>query len=120
LQVLLRELPARLKEFGVTEEGVKALIRGTEVDVGRMHLSLDGGSPLEAFKVERAAFQIAYRQVTLRYRIFRIFVLMLTLLLPPRGFYRLRRWYTEKGLSRLRGWTGEPVPLVQIIERRPG
>jgi len=120
LQVLLRELPAKLGEFGVTEEVVKVLVRGTEVDVGRMRLSLDGGSPLEAFSIERAAFRVAYRQVTWRYRLFRVFVLMQTLLLPPRVFYRLRRWYTEKGLSRLRGWTGEPVPVVQIVERRPG
>jgi glycosyltransferase involved in cell wall biosynthesis len=120
LQALLRELPAKLKEFGATEEVVKALICGTEVDVGRMSLSLDGGSPLKAFTIERAAFRIAYRQVTWRYRLFRAFVLMQTLLMPPRVFYRMRRWYTEKGLSRLRGWTGEPVPAVQIVERRPG
>lgn len=120
LQILLRELPAKLKEFGATEEVIKALVRGTEVDAGRMRLSLDGGSRLEAFTIERAAFRIAYRRVTWRYRLFRVFVLLQTLLMPPRLFYRLRRWYTEKGLSRLRSWTGEPVPAVQIVERRPG
>jgi hypothetical protein len=35
-------------------------------------------------------------------------------------FYRLRRWYTEKGLSRFRSWTGEPRPAVHVVERRPG
>jgi glycosyltransferase involved in cell wall biosynthesis len=120
LQALLRELPAKLQEFGVTEEIVKALVRGTEVDAGRMRLGLDGGSRLEAFTIEQAAFRIAYRRVTWRYRLFRVFVLMQTLLMPPRVFYRMRRWYTEKGLSRLRSWTGEPVPAVQIVERRPG
>jgi glycosyltransferase involved in cell wall biosynthesis len=120
LQVLLRELPAKLKEFGATEEIVKALVHRTEVDSGRLRLSLDGGSRLEAFTIERAAFRIAYRQVTWRYRLFRVFVLMQTLLMPPHIFYRMRRWYTEKGLYRLRSWTGEPVPAVQIVERRPG
>jgi hypothetical protein len=38
---------------------------------------------------------------------------------PPRLFYRLRRWYSEKGLSRLRSWTGNPAATVQMIERRP-
>ena len=120
LQVLLRELPAKLRRLGATEEIINTLFCGTEVEVGRMRLSLDGGNPFETFSVERAAFKAAYREVTWRYRLFRVFVLMQTLLLPPRVFYRYRRWYTEKGLSRLRSWTGEPVPVVQIVERRPG
>jgi glycosyltransferase involved in cell wall biosynthesis len=120
LDVLMRELPPKLREFGVTDEIVATLFQGTRVEVGRIRLSLDGGSPLEAFSVERAAFKASYHKVTWRYRLFRAFVLLQTLLLPPRLFYRLRRWYTEKGLSRFRSWTGEPTRTVQVVERRPG
>jgi glycosyltransferase involved in cell wall biosynthesis len=120
LDVLMRELPPKLRKFGVTDEIVATLFQGTRVDVGRIRLSLDGGSPLEAFSVERAAFKASYHKVTWRYRLFRAFVLLQTLLLPPRLFYRLRRWYTDKGLSRFRGWTGEPTRTVQVVERRPG
>jgi glycosyltransferase involved in cell wall biosynthesis len=120
LDALMRELPPKLRKFGATDEIVAALFQGTRVEVGRIRLSLDGGSPLEAFSVERAAFKAAYQEVTWRYRLFRAFVLLQTLLLPPRVFYRLRRWYTEKRLSRFRSWTGEPVPAVQVVERRPG
>jgi hypothetical protein len=80
---------------------------------------LDGGSPLRTFNVERTAYEIAYRDVTWRHRLFQTLVLAQTLLLPPRLFYRLRRWYAEKGLSRFRKWTGEPVRVVEMIERRP-
>ena len=120
LDVLLRELPPKLGNFGVSGDSVAALFQGTRVEAGRIRLSLDGGSPLEAFSVERRAFKSSYQKVTLRYRFFRAFVLLQTLLLPPRVFYRLRRWYTEKGLSRFRGWTGEPTRAVQLVERRPG
>jgi glycosyltransferase involved in cell wall biosynthesis len=120
LDVLMRELPPRLRKFGASEEIVAALFQGTRVEARRIRLSLDGGSPLEAFSVERAAFKAAYQKVTWRYRLFRVFVLIQTLLLPPRVFYRLRRWYAEKGLSRFRGWTGEPARAVQVVERRPG
>ncbi len=120
LDVLMRELPSRLRAFGATEDIVATLFQGTRVEAGRIRLSLDGGSPLEAFSIERAAFKASYRKVTWRYRFFRAFVLLQTLLLPPRVFYRLRRWYSEKGLSRFRSWTGEPAPAVQMIERRPG
>ncbi|HEX4643735.1 MAG TPA: glycosyltransferase [Candidatus Acidoferrales bacterium] len=120
LDVLMRELPPRLRKLGATDEIVAAIFRGTRVEAGRIRLSLDGGSPLEAFSLERAAFKASYQQVTWRYRLFRGFVLLQTLLLPPRLFYRMRRWYSEKGLSRFRGWTGEPRPAVQVVERRPG
>jgi glycosyltransferase involved in cell wall biosynthesis len=120
LDVLMRELPPKLRNFGATDEIVATLFQGMRVEAGRLRLSLDGGSPLEAFSVERAAFKAAYHKVTWRYRLFRAFVLLQTLLLPPRLFYRLRRWYAEKGLSRFRSWTGEPTPAVQVVERRPG
>ena len=120
LNVLMRELPSKLREFGATDEIVATLFQGTRVELGRIRLSLDGGSPLEAFSVERAAFKAAYHEVPWRYLLFRAFVLLQTLLLPPRVFYRLRRWYTEKQLSRFRSWTGEPKPAVQLVERRPG
>jgi glycosyltransferase involved in cell wall biosynthesis len=120
LDVLMRELPVKLRKFGVSEDVITDLFQGTRVEAGRIRLSLDGGSPLEVFSIERAAFKAAYGKVTWRYRLFRAMVLMQTLLLPPRVFYRFRRWYAEKGLSRLRGWTGEPVPAVQVVERRPG
>ena len=94
--------------------------RGTRVEADRIRLSLEGGKPFEAFSVERAAFQVAYQSVTWRYQLFRAFVLLQTLVLPPRVFYKLRRWYSEKGVSRLRSWTGQPVRPVQVVERRPG
>lgn len=120
LDVLLRELPPKLQNFGVSEDCVVALFQGTRVEAGRIRLSVDGGSPLEAFSVERTAFRTSYQKATLRYRLFRVFVLLQALLLPPRVFYRLRRWYTEKGLSRFRSWTGEPTRAVPLVERRPG
>ena len=119
LEVLARDLPPKLREFGVAEDVIDQIFCGSRVEIERMRLSLDGGSSLRTFAVERTACEIAYREVTWRYRLFQVFVLAQTLLLPPRLFYRLRRWYSEKGLSRLRGWTGNPVPIVQMIERRP-
>jgi glycosyltransferase involved in cell wall biosynthesis len=118
LDVLMRELPPKLRKLGVTEEITATLFQGTRVEAERIRLSLDGGSPLQVFSVERAAFKAAYHRVTWRYQLFRAIVLLQTLLLPPRVFYRLRRWYADKGLSRFRSWTGEPAPAVQVIERR--
>jgi glycosyltransferase involved in cell wall biosynthesis len=119
LEVLVRDLSPRLRELGVTQDIIDTIFRGTRVEIERTRLGLDGGSPLRTFHVERAAYEISYSEVPWRHRLFQAFVLAQTLLLPPRLFYRLRRWYAEKGLSRLRSWTGNPVPVVQMIERRP-
>lgn len=120
LNALMCELPPRLRKYGVSEEVISVLFRETRVEVGRIRLSLDGGSRLDTFLVERSAFKAAYGSVTWRYRMFRACVLLQALIFPPRVFYRLRRWYADKGLSRYRSWTGKPVPRVQVIERRPG
>jgi len=119
LEVLVRDLPPRLRELGITQDVIDTIFFGTRVEIERTRLGLDGGSPLRTFNVERTAYEIAYRDVTWRHRLFQTLVLAQTLLLPPRLFYRLRRWYAEKGLSRFRKWTGEPVRVVEMIERRP-
>jgi glycosyltransferase involved in cell wall biosynthesis len=119
LETLVRDLPSKLRERNISEDVIETLFRGRRVEIERMRLGLDGGSPLRTFTVERTAYQISYREVTWRHRLFHAVVLAETLLLPPRVFYRLRRWYAERGLSRLRGWTGSPIPVLQITERRP-
>jgi glycosyltransferase involved in cell wall biosynthesis len=119
LEVLVRDLPPKLREFGVTQDVIDTVFCGTRVEIERARLGLDGGSPVRTFAVERTAYRLAYSEVTWRHRLFQSFVLTLTLALPPRFFYRGRRWYAEKGLSRLRRWTGKPVPVVPMIEHRP-
>ncbi|HTC63539.1 MAG TPA: glycosyltransferase family A protein [Candidatus Saccharimonadales bacterium] len=119
LEVLLIELPPKLREFGISEDVIDQIFCGTRVEIQRMQLGLDGGNSLRTFAVERAAYKINYREVTWRHKLFQVLVLAQTLVLPPRSFYKLRRWYSEKGLSRLRSWTGNPVPVVNMIERRP-
>ena len=119
LEVLLRDLPPRLRKFGVTQAVMDELFCGNRVEAERTRLSLDGGSSLRTFAVERTAYEIMYRQSTWRYSLFKAFVLAHALLLPPRMFYGLRRWYSEKKVNRFRRWTGNPIPIVQMVERRP-
>jgi len=120
LAALLRTLPPRLAEFGVSGEVIRTMLEAPWAEAERIRLSLDGGWSWQTFRVERASYRMAYRHVGFRYRAFQAFVLGLTLVMPPRAFYRLRQWYTAKGLCRLRGWAGEPVSAIPVIEQRPG
>lgn len=110
---LVRHLSERLSRLGVPRELISATLESDEVDAERLRLLLDGGWPWETWRVERADFAIAYRDPTLGYKVFKFCVLLLTLFMPPGMFYRLRRWYTEHKLARVRqriGSAGLTVP----------
>ena len=118
LAALLHTLPQRLTALGVSREVAETVLEPIRVDAARIRLGLDGGSPFETFQVERAAYRLAYKDVSIRYRLFQALVLALSLLLRPRQFYRLRQWYADKGLRRLRRIVGEPTPAAPLVERR--
>lgn len=106
LRGLLQHLPPRLSRIGVPEETVSALLAGDRLEANQLHLLLEGGRRIETFRTERDSFRLAYRDPDLTYKLFKGFVLLLTLLLPPRAFYRLRRWYADHGLRSLREHIG--------------
>jgi Glycosyl transferase family 2 len=106
LRGLLQHLPPRLSRIGVPEETVSALLAGDRLEANQLHLLLEGGRRIETFRTERDSFRLAYQDPDLTYKLFKDFVLLLTLLLPPRAFYRLRRWYADHGLRSLREHIG--------------
>ena len=116
LAALVRYLPEALAKLGVSPEVIRTVLEPTWVDAERMKLSLDGGKPWQTFAVERAAYDYSYVNPGLGYRLFKMLVLGLTLITPPRGFYRLRRWYAARGLRRLRRVVGEPTPAAPVIQ----
>jgi GT2 family glycosyltransferase len=118
LACLVRELPIALRAAVVPENAIEAIIEPTWVEAERLRLSLDGGKPWETLRVERADFGFAYREASAGYHIFKTLVFGLTLILPPRRFYRLREWYAARGLRRVRQLVGEPVPAAPILEHK--
>jgi glycosyltransferase involved in cell wall biosynthesis len=118
LACLVRELPPVLRAAGVSEDVVRPLIEPVWIQAERLRLSLDGGSPWDTFQVERADSRIAYKNASVGYHLFKTLVYGLTLILPPRRFYELRKWYTATGLRRVRRLLGEPIPAAPILEQR--
>ncbi|MGB6484633.1 MAG: glycosyltransferase [Candidatus Acidiferrales bacterium] len=118
LSGLLQHLPPRLSRLGITEETISAFLDFDRLELRQLRLVLTGGKRSETFRIERAAFHLDYRDPDLGYRLFKYFVLSLTILLPPRAFYRLRSWYGEHKLSALRKYIGGAAPTVPLVERR--
>lgn len=118
LSGLLQHLPPRLSRLGIPEETISAFLDFDRLELRQLRLVLIGGGRSETFRIERAAFHLDYRDPDLGYRLFKYFVLSLTILLPPRTFYRLRSWYGEHKLSALRKYIGGAVPTVPLVERK--
>jgi glycosyltransferase involved in cell wall biosynthesis len=118
LSVLLKCLPLRLANLGVPVATTDLLLDRLRVDTGLLRLQVDGGSPLEMFQLERKTYQFYYGPMSLRFRLFKAGVLALTLLMPPKWFFRLKQWYSAKGLVRIRQKFGDATPAAPIIEEK--
>ena len=119
LRGLLKHLPLRLGSLGVPAERINALLDFDRVDADRLRFVLEGGKPWETFRTELAAFRLSYRDPDFSYRLFKYFTLVLTLLMPPKAFYRLQDWYTAHGLRKIRESIGGASLTVPEVVRRP-
>jgi hypothetical protein len=118
---IVRELPPRLAVAGISSEVTGILTRSVQLDAARLRLSLGEGWPWETVRVERESCQQVYGRSTIGYRLFHAAVLGVAALLPPHVFYRLRRWYSARGLARIRQLVVKFEPLPALSEwKRPG
>jgi glycosyltransferase involved in cell wall biosynthesis len=117
LDSLANELAIRLAGLGISSEAIAIVVDPIRVGVARARLVLDGGWSWETYRVERADLGHSYARLGMGYRVFKELSLATTLLMPPRAFYRLRRWYTSKGLRRWRRFFGEPAPKGPVVEQ---
>ena len=108
LQCLMRELPKQLQSLGVSPQIVAAMLGPRKIEAERLRLTVEGGKPWETFRTEREAYGIAYGEVSIGYRLFHSMVLVMTLILPPKWFYRLQNWYADRKLHRFRELFGKP------------
>lgn len=115
---LLEDLPRRLKSLGVSEEAISAFLGPERAEVARLKLILNGGWPWETLHAESINFQLEYQNPDWGYRLFKRCVLLSTLLMPPKRFYRMREWYARHNLRRLRERLGSgslTAPDVNVI-----
>jgi len=117
LTALYRLLPSRLHAFGIQPQIINLIMRPIWVQAERLRLYLYGGTPWETFRVERIAYNTYPFDSDYLYRIFKIFVWGLALVMPPKWFYRLRVWYARKGLWKLRERLGRFVSGAPIEEK---
>lgn len=118
LTCILRDLPPRLLEAGISAQVIEILRTPVSIDAGRLRLSLGEGWPWESVKIERAAFRDVHRNSTLSYKLFHFFMLCVAAMLPPKTFYALRRWYAARNLARWRQAVARITPTPSLVVRK--
>ena len=118
-QSFIHSLPRRLAEWNVPAEVAEVLLYATRIDAERLQLALGQGWPWDSVRVERAAMRQAYKDSSFGYRVFHAAVLAVAAVTPPKLFYRLRHWYSARGIARVRDRVGAPVPRDSLVIRKP-
>lgn len=113
-ECLAKQLPPRLRAAGISESAIDVVVEPIVVLAARMKLELDGGSRIAAYRAERADYRLSYQHSALGYRAYKEASLLLTLLLTPRAYYKVRSWYATSKIRRMRSWLGEPTPRAHI------
>lgn len=119
LKALLDNLPERLRSFAISDAAISAFLDFDRSEMQRLKLMLQGGWPWETCRVEAMSYRQEYRNPDWRYRVFKGFVLLSTLLMPPKSFYRMRRWYSKQALRQWREKLGHVSAVVPHVVRRP-
>ncbi len=110
----LNSVMPQLAKLGMKNDVLAAMAEPWQLESERFYLSRQGGSTWRTFKTEMLAVRWAYRQTTFGYKVFKAFVLTLTLVIPPKRFYQLKDWYAKKGLRRFRVKLGDAVPVEPV------
>ncbi len=118
MSCLWREVPLRLASLGIPSEIADAALFSLKLEVEMLRLRVEGGWSWEMFRAERATARYSYSSAGLGYRAFKTFSLALSLVLPPKTYCRLKRWYSARGLRRYRSVLGEPTIAGPTAERR--
>ena len=118
LACLGNALTERLPNLGVPTALAQAALEPLRIEIDQHRLAAGEGSSWEMFRTERAANRLSYAQMSPGYRIFKSCALALTLLMPPKQFCRLKRWYAARGLQKFRRVIGEPIVAGKLEQRK--
>jgi glycosyltransferase involved in cell wall biosynthesis len=98
LAALAAALAGSLPTRGVPKEVVSCVLEIIEAEAAQFRLMLDGGWPWETYAAERTIYRIQHGDAPWKHRLFRHATMILALFLPPRWFYRTRRWLGARAL----------------------
>ncbi|MGC1483810.1 MAG: glycosyltransferase [Candidatus Acidiferrum sp.] len=93
---LAKNLALRLPESGASEEAIHVVVHAIQVEADQLRLSVDGGAPWETVRTELAMYRLLHSDAPWTHRVFKYAILLPAYVVPPRFYYRVRRWLAER------------------------
>jgi glycosyltransferase involved in cell wall biosynthesis len=92
LSCLAQELAYQLRKRGLAPAAVEAVIDPLVAEADQLRLTVDGGHPWETVRTEVTIYRILHEKASRAQWIFKYASMLPAMVLPPRAFYRARRW----------------------------
>ena len=119
LQSLSASLVKKLTECKVDPRAARIITNNVRADADLLRLSMDGGMPWESFQTEWWMYQRVLEDASVFHRVFKLFTLVPSLLLPPRLYFSWKRRIA--GSSRYKNLRNRwlPNPVSDRVSRSP-
>lgn len=106
LAELARELSRSLTERGISSDTTKTITEVIVAEADQARLLADGGWPWELVRAEMKIYDVVYEDVSRLRRALKIAGLLPSLFMPPRTYYKMRRFLDQCGVYNrfLRRW----------------
>lgn len=117
LAALARSLLHKLEELGVGPEVRRTIMAYTQASAEQLRLQLDGGWPWETARTEWTLYRVQHPDASVAHRIFKLLVLLGSLVTTPRVFYEARKSIVENRFYRRARDRWLPAPQMDHIEK---
>ena len=117
LAALTKALEKKLEELGLSRRVRRTVLSYTEACAEQLRLQLDGGWSWDTAKTEWTLYRVQHPEASLAHRMFKSFVLIGALLMPPKAFYATRKAMTESRAYRQARQRWLPSPEMKHIEK---
>jgi glycosyltransferase involved in cell wall biosynthesis len=112
MEALARSLRIVLATTGISADAMECVIEIVQAEADQMRLMVDGGRPWETFRTEKKIYEVMHADAPRKHRYFRAATMLPALVLPPRTYYAVRRWFSSR--SWYRRIREETVPVPEI------
>ncbi len=117
IALLAESLSVRLKEVGTSDEVLNTVVRAIRVEADQLRLSIDGGARWETVATELAMYRLLHGDAPWTHRTFKHATLLAAYVLPPRLYYRARRWLASSDWYLATRQVLFPVPQPRHVRR---
>ena len=120
LEALASSFRQVLPQLAVPPDALRAIIEIVQAEADQLRLSLDGGWSWEVVRAETTIYRALHAEASWKSAAFRWVSMIPALLLPPRAFYRSRRFLGSHPLYLQLRKHAIPVPPVTVPDTAAG